>query len=275
MCPKVKKVNNKNMQSLFGEERTHHIGTALLVLLVVLSVFFVLKSVTEIKAAENLDTSPDNRPTITVSGEAEVEAVPDMGSFNFSVSATEDTVEEAQSIVTESTNDILSFLEEAGVEEEDIKTSGYNVYPRYDYTREVCTEFSCPPGERVLVGYEVSHTITVTVRDTEQAGALLSGVGSRGATNISSLQFEVDEDDALYREARQKAIAEAKAEAEALAEDLGVSLVRIVNFNENGNTPPMYYGRTMDLAQEDGAAPKIPTGENTFISRVQIVYEIQ
>jgi hypothetical protein len=108
---------------------------------------------------------------------------------------------------------------------------------------------------------------------------MLEAVASAGVTNVSGLTFTIDDRDALMREARQKAITEAKGKAEQLAKDLGVRLVRIVNFSENGGgQPPIYFSKDMAMGMggaEPESAPTVPAGENRFTSNVSITYEIR
>ena len=251
-------------------------------LLIILSIFFVILSVAAIRASGQIGSGqPGN--TITLSGEGEVLAVPDVAEFTFSVNETRDTTEEAQSVAAETSNAILAYLEEQDVEEEDIQTVNYNVYPRYEWRQQeiVCITYPCPqpPGEQVLIGYEVRQSVRVKVRDIEDAGGLLSGVGERGATNISGLQFTIDDEEALQREARQLAIEDAEDKAEALADDLDVRIVRIVSFSEGGSYPvyARAYGGEFadDVAIEESTVPQIPVGENSIVSNVTITYEIR
>ena len=252
---------------------------ALFALLVVATLFGVVGTIKVIGAGGDRIAEA----TISVSGTGEVTAIPDVATFTFSVMEEAKDVATAQTAAAEKTNAILAFLEDEGIEDADIKTTGYNVYPRYDYVqREIqCITYPCvqPGGEQVLRGYQVTQSVTVTVRETDEAGTLLSGVGSRGATNVSGLSFTIDDEDALVREARQKAINDAKEKAERLADDLDVRLVRIVSFNESGGD---YYPRYDYAYAEDamatkagGVSPEIPVGENTITRTVHIVYEIR
>jgi uncharacterized protein YggE len=219
--------------------------------------------------------------TISVSGEGEVLAVPDIGQFSFSVNAEGETAAAAQEASGTKINDIMAYLREAGIEERDIKTRNDNLYPRYRYEQRICPPNSfCPAGERVQDGFEVTQSVTVKVRETDKAGAIIAGVGERGATNISSLSFTIDDTDAVVAEARAKAIADAKAEAQVLANQLGVRLGRIVSFNEGGNFPQPYNSRmdVMEAASMDASGfggAELPMGEETTTARVQIVYEIE
>jgi len=218
--------------------------------------------------------------TIVVSGEGEVFAVPDIATFSLSVIEEAKEVEDAQTEATRKANEIIAYLKSVGVEERDIKTTNYNVYPRYEYRETSGSGIVRPGGERVLVGFEVSQSLTVKVRDTEKAGEILSGVGARGVSDISGLSFTIDDEDELKAEAREMAINDAKEKAEALARDLGVDLIRIVGFNEGGDYYPMpLYARaeslTFDSAGGGAVAPDLPVGENKIISNVTITYEIR
>lgn len=232
-----------------------------------------------LKQAKYMHTGP---VTVSVVGEGEVFAKPDIATFTFSVRAEGDDATAAQEQSATAMNEILGYLEEAGIEEKDIRTQYYNLNPRYEYTQSICTrEGYCPPGERVLRGYEVNQSVQVKVRDTATAGELISGVGSRGATDVSGLSFTIDDEESLKAEAREAAIANAKEKADALADDLGVRIVRIANFwEEQGYPQPYGYGGDMmerAAVNDDGAmsAPSVPTGENTITSRVNIVYEVK
>lgn len=231
-----------------------------------------------VKQARYMHTGP---VVINVRGEGEVFARPDVATFNFSVIAEGEDAVSAQNESAERVNEIMSYLETSGIEETDIKTAYYNLNPRYEYTESVCTNRGyCPPGERVLLGYEVNQTIEVKVRETDRAGEFITGVGERGATNVSGLQFTIDDESTLMSEAREAAIADAQEKAERLASELGVRIVRMAGFYEEQGGYPMYYGRGDDAMMEQAVInkatePSIPTGENTVMSWVNISYEVR
>lgn len=216
---------------------------------------------------------------ITVTGEAEITARPDIGSFSFGVRGEGADAATAQTESATAINEILAFLEASGVAEVDIATENYALNPRYQWVERPCTaEGFCPGGERVINGYEASQTVTVKVRDLEQSGALISGVGERGATNVSSLQFTIDDPATLEAEARSAAIADAEAKAETLAKDLGVQIVKMTNFYEEqggGRYPDPYMMARSEMAMDTAVAPEIPTGEDTLTKRVNITYEVK
>ncbi|MDP3645849.1 MAG: SIMPL domain-containing protein [bacterium] len=248
----------------------------------VLALFLLAATFAEFKGIRFIGSGVNATNVISVSGEGEVFAVPDMATFSVTVQEEAKEVKDAQDTATKKNNDIIAYLKGAGVDEKDIQTTDYNVYPQYDYANATCSGGYCPPGKQTLRGFQVSQTLTVKVRDTKKAGDLLSGVGSRGASQVSGLNFTIDDQDALEAEARDKAITDAKEKAEVLAKSLGVTIVRVVGFSEGGYGGPIYYAKAtmaMDEGGRGGAlsapSPEIATGQNKITSNVEVTYEIR
>lgn len=245
-------------------------------LLAIVTIFFIILSINEIREGAYIGQPENVQNTIAVVGTGEATAIPDSVRFTVGVTHEADTVETAQTQSSETINEIINYLTEADVAEEDIKTINYNISPRYEYYE---AEFSRPGGQRQLVGYEVSQTLEVTVAGTEQAGDLLSGVGSRGADTVSSLQFVVEDEESVQREARVNAILDARKNAKELASALGVNLVEVVGYNDMGGASPYYRMESAAYADDAGmggsVSPQIPTGENRVETRVQVIYRIK
>ena len=272
---------DNDAQSVMHYMRHDKIKGSIVLVLLLLALFLFVKTVGEIKSYRFIGGGVPVTNTITVSGVGEVFAVPDIGSFSFSVSEEKVTVKEAQSEATRKINVALGLLRGANVEDRDIKTTAYNIYPQYTYIREICKPgFPCGGGKRELTGYNVSQTISVKIRDIDKAGEILAEIGSVGVTNVSGLNFTIDDEDELKRDARREAIDDARTKAKQLARDLGVKLIRVVSFSEGGGGP-IYRG--FDFAVAESAvfgvggleAPEIPVGENKITSNVSITYEIQ
>jgi uncharacterized protein YggE len=218
--------------------------------------------------------------TINVTGTGEVTAKPDVAQFSFSVRGEGADSSAAQTASAEKINAITAYLKANGIEEKDVKTEGYTLNPKFKYEQKPCLFGSyCPSGEQIADGFEVYQSITVKVRAIDTAGTLLAGVGEKGATDISGLNFTVDNDDAVKTEARKLAIKDAQAQAEVLAESLGVKIVKMVSYNEDSPISPMYEGGMMDMAMsakvESAPTPEVPVGESKTVSNVTITYEIK
>ncbi len=262
----------------FNREHNSNFTKALTVLAVAGTAFLVVLTFNELKRGSYIGQTNDVQNTISVSGTGEATAVPNSARFTVEVQHEAEAVTEAQNQSTEAINEIINYLQDAGVQEENIKTTDYNISPQYEY-EEADGEVRRPPsGERQLAGYEVSQRLEVTTDDTDQAGELLSGVGERGADSVSSLSFVVDDENALQRTARLNAIADARENARQLAQALGVELTGVVGYSQSGGARPLQYERaemTADDADGGSASPQVPTGENRLETQVEVVYEIR
>lgn len=261
------------------------------VLIAVLIAFVAVLTINALKENKYIGGGISSANVISVSGEGEAFAVPDIAEFSFDVVAEANTLVPAQEEVTTKMNTIIAYLKEQGIEERDIKTTNYSSNPRYEWRDATATYSSgatdavmmYPPypgnSNQVLVGYEVRHSISVKVRDTDLAGTIVTGVSELGVTNMYGPNFTVDDQDELMREARKDAIHDAEEKAEELAHDLDVKLVRIVSFSENGGGYYPMYARMEGGVAYDSAevkvAPEIPEGENKVNAYVTITYEIR
>ncbi|MFO0718673.1 MAG: SIMPL domain-containing protein [Candidatus Paceibacterota bacterium] len=264
-----------NENTVMGK-RMINLASVLAIFLIVILGIHIVKS---LGSSGHKGGYGETKNTIVVAGKGEVIAIPDIATINFSVVEQATTVSEAQNKATAKMNKALDTLKGLGVEEKDVKTIDYSAYPRYEYLSQVCTMYSCPPsGTQKLIGYEVRQSIMVKIRNIADAGKILGNIGETGVSDISGLNFTVDDQDAKVREARKSAIDDAKEQAKQLAKDLGVRLGDIVSFNESGNYPmPMYAVKDMAMGMGGSAesAPQLPAGESKITSNVTIVYEIK
>ncbi len=255
------------------------LGYAAVAAVVFLALFLLVKTLDVLAyGIGRSDMYPTN--TITVDGTGEATAIPDIATISYSVTEKGATVGEAQTKATKKMDAALAFLKDAGVEEKDTKTTGYNVYPEYEYAQP-CYYDGCPEyaGSPRIIGYQVSQSVEVKVRDTEKAGEILQGLGDTGVQNIYGPNFTVDDEDAARAEAREMAIAEAREKAKALAKQLGVRLGDVVSFYENSGAYPYYgegFGGAMDAAMtKEAPAPNLPTGEQETSVTHSISYELK
>lgn len=245
--------------------------------LILLAVFLGARSITEILKWDSVgDEAPLN--TITVTGRGEEFQVADVATFSFAVNEEAKSVSEAQKKATDKANAAIKYLKDEGIEDKDIKTSNYSAGPKREY--RPCTAFSCPVNG-IIVGYEVNQTIMVKVRDIEKAGTLLTGIVATGATNVSDLNFVIDDEEEVKEKAREKAIEDAKEKAKTLAKKLDVDLEEITSYFENND--PIFYGREMNSskdmamggAMQSNTAPSLPAGENKVVVNISVTYRIK
>jgi hypothetical protein len=159
---------------------------------------------------------------------------------------------------------VIDKLTGLGVAEDDMQTRNFNMHARYD-----------EKGQQV-VGYNVSNTVTVTIRNLEQAGTLLDSVVQVGANRIYGINFSVDDPSALLEQARNEAIANARAKAEQLAQQSGASVGEVLVITENiGAQPPMpVTGRGGAMEEAQSSVP-VQAGTQEFSAGVQVTFALR
>ena len=240
--------------------------TALRVLigLLVVSAVFVVVSINQ-----KLNTAATTN-TVSFSGEGKVLAKSDVAVIDFSIVTEAATSKAAQDANSEKSNNVTDFLKKQKIEDKDIKTTSYSIYPQYEYPRY--------GGVPKIKGYQVNQTIEIKVRDLGSVSSILDGVVTAGANQIGNLNFKIDDPEKLKEQARELAINDAKDKANALKSQLGIKLGRIVNFSEGvmGYPVPMYETSMLGKGGGvDGGGPSVPSGENEITVDVTITYQIK
>ena len=242
------------------------------ILFITLTVFIVVNIQNTIKEGKYISQNVETRNTITVSETGEVYIKPDIALTTFSVTTEAKTVSIAMSENVEKMNAIIKSVKDEGVESKDLKTINFNIYPRYEWIKEEC-DYPCPSGKRVLVGYEVHQSLNVKIRDIDNVSSVIQNATNAGASQVGDLRFTIDDQDAINKQAREQAINKAKDKAKELASQLGVSLVKIIDFNEYGADQLRYGFEKMDSSMGGGEL-EIEVGENKVTITVSITYEI-
>lgn len=220
-------------------------------------------------------------PAFSVTGEGKVAAVPDIAQFSFSIiSQGGKDINSLQKDNTTKANAVISFLKKEGIDEEDIKTSQYSINPRYNFNQPRALSGDGPNDE--IIGYTISQSVEVKIKDFAKIGDVLNGAVEAGANSISSFHFTFDDPIALTNEARVEAIAEAKRKAKLVASAGGFRIGRLLSIEEGGFYPYDNYnskanfGVAYDSAESVRAlAPSIEPGSEELIVNVTLRYEIK
>lgn len=219
---------------------------------------------------------------ININGEGKVATKPDIALFNASIVTEAKKIKDTQDENGRKSEAVTKFLKEKGVEEKDIKTIGYSIYPQYQYYDALpCYVPPCPaPRQPEIISYQVRHTLEIKVRDLNKVDELLEGIVSKGANEVGSVSFTIDEPENVKVEARKKAIENAQEKAEMLAKNLGVGLGKVVTFSESfGGYPVMessarFYG-VGGAGMGGGYTSGVQTGEQEVVANVNITYELR
>jgi len=203
---------------------------------------------------------------ISVSGTGEVTGTPDTVTVDVGVSVLGETVAEAAAQAAEKATAIIDSLTANGVDEDDITTTEYSIWPEYDYRGNT---------ER-LVGYRVSNIVRAKIRDVTEAGDVLDAAVAAGGddTRVNSLQFSIEDDAKLVEAARQAAWDDAEAKADQLAQLSGQTLGKATSITETVSRPPVpIQYAAADVAGEQAATP-IEPGTATVTISLQVVFDL-
>lgn len=204
-------------------------------------------------------------------GEAEIEVVPDVAEVSLGINIQRNTVAQAQEEANQVTAAIFAQMKSLGIDDQDIKTSNYSIFPNYDYSS----------GSNRINGYAVNSTLTVKVKDFDKLNSVIDLATANGANQVGGIQFTLSEDKEkeLKKQARQEAIEDAQASAEELARLSGVRLGKVVDVTESqvGGGPVPMLGRAEMMVAKDAAQPATPTtvepGSTTYQYSVTLSYE--
>jgi uncharacterized protein YggE len=208
---------------------------------------------------------------IWVNGEGKVTAAPDTAVLTLGIQAQELTVAEARDKAAEAMTAVKNALTDAGIDDKDIQTQYFSI--------QQVTRWDDDKQQETVIGYQVTNTVTVKVRDLNKTPAVIDGVTAAGGdlTRISSIAFTIDDPTTYYEQARVKAVADAAAKAKKLADTAGVKLGKATYISESSYIPSPIY-RDVATATEGVPAPTPTTpvspGEMDITVNVQMGYAI-
>lgn len=252
---------NEGFWPSWGESK---LFTVLLAILMVYGIVFLLVEIRKtVEETDHVGFADQVAPTITVTGEGEASAAPDLREVDLTTSVEAATASAAQDANSEQMSSLVAKLKELGIEEKDLQTAGYSVHPVYDYD----------VSPAAITGYEARQTLTVTIRNKDLVSSVLTIAGDLEVAYIGDVRLSIEDTTEVKTEAREEALREARQQALAIAQAMGAELGSVVSYYESeGYTP--YYSRSV-YDQAEGAAPEVPEGENEVTVSVTVTFAIE
>lgn len=218
----------------------------------------------------NFASLPENTPQqLVVSGSGKIYSKPDIASINIGVKTDGKKSNDVVNENNQKMNSIISAVKGLGVDEKDIQTTSYSLYPQYNYTEK---------EGRVFQGYTLNQQITVKIRDFTKISDVLDKATSNGANNIGDVSFSIENPENVKAQARQKAIDDAKQKAKDIASASGL-YIKLVNISEgsSGYYAPTTYAKEISSygAGLSSIAPDIQTGQEEVSVNVSLTYRIK
>ena len=218
-------------------------------------------------APEAQQRTGDERPNITVSGDGEVRAEPDMAVATVGVTAISQSPQDAMDQVSQRLADVIASARTLGVEERDIQTTGLSLQPNYRPRAR-------PEDPQEIDSYRASNSVSITIRDLSRAGAVLDAASRAGANVIGGLRFGLSNTDALRQQALAAAVRDAASKARAIATAAGVNISGVISITEDSFAPQPVARAAPALAQADAVPPPVEPGELIIRARVRASYGI-
>jgi uncharacterized protein YggE len=203
------------------------------------------------------------KDSVTASGSGTVHAAPDEADMTFGVTTSNANAKAALNGASKAASELSAALEKAGIAKEDIQTQNVSVYPDY------ANNSSRP----TITGYTASISVQATVRDIGKLGDVINAANSAGSDSISGPSFTISDDSALYGQAIEKAVADARKRAEAMAKAAGKTVGTVLSISEApvAVSPGPFY----DVARAAQASVPISLGQLDVTANVTVVYELK
>jgi len=203
---------------------------------------------------------------VTASGSGKVPGSPDEASMSFGVTRNASSAKSALAQVSAIATKITAALVKSGIADADVRTANLSVYPNYGNG-----------AKPTVTGYQASLSVEAKIRDIGTLGDVINAANSAGADNISGPSFTISEDSKYTVEAIEKAVADARKNAEAMAKAAGKSVGDVISISDSGvSVPPgpIYYDSTAMSAKSAGAVPISP-GQLDVSANVTVVFELK
>ena len=208
---------------------------------------------------------------INVSGSGRATAAPDVAYLTVGVESRNEDAAAAVADSTERMTAVMAALEAQGIPAEDIQTVVYQMY-----LEQVPDSRPMPAqqGEgQMTERYVVINQVRVTLRDLDGVGDVLQEALAAGANRVADIAFAVEDTTALRREARDAAIADARAKADQLAAGLGAVVGAVHSVSEYGGAEPVYAMREVYGMGGGGGVP-VSSGELAVSVEIQVSFLI-
>jgi uncharacterized protein len=230
--------------------------TRLRYVLLISGVLLVAAAIAGVALPSKGRAASSSSTTITVTGNGTTNATPDKASFDFGVHATAPTATDALNQDNAAAQKIIDALKNAGISASDIQTTEVSLYPESHHGH--------------ITGYHASNSVNAT-SGIKDAGDLVDAAVGAGANNVDGPNLSISDQKSQYEQALKLAVADAKAQAQAIADGAGLTLGGVMHVRNDGSTPePYVHGYALaDLA---AAQTPIEAGSQQIQASVTVTY---
>lgn len=179
-----------------------------------------------------------NEKVITVSGTGKVTTSPDTVIISVAVETENTDSQKAQKENADKMSQCINALKSIGITDSEMKTTGYSMY---SYKSGSDSIFG---GDKTI--YHVRNTVQIKTSQIDLAGKIIDTATSNGANNVNSVRFTLSDEKSqeMREQALKAAVAQARADADAVASAMGISIVGVYYVNVDSSYTPMVYAET-------------------------------
>jgi len=233
-------------------DKKFDLSNRLYIPLLVIGIALLALFITSAYAAYNTATGYYPRE-ITVSAQGKAYIKPDIAVVNLGLTTEGKKSEDVVNENNDKMNTITKELKALGIEDKDIKTTNYNLYPKHNWVE----------GKGDFIdGYTLTQQLELKIRDFDKVGQVLQKATSLGANTIDQVQFTIEDPEKVKGEAMKEAVAKAKEKAQNIADASGLKLGKLVNvYEDNYSSPTPSYNAAENATGKGGGETSIPTPE--------------
>jgi uncharacterized protein YggE len=212
-------------------------------------------------------------PSVTTTGTASVEVVPDIATIMLGVVTERPKAADAARENAVAVQAVVAEIKAQGIEPKDIKTRSVALTPVYDEVRDNDGRST----RRVLRGYSARNELAVRIRQIGAVGDLVARWIDRGANRLESIEFDAEGKDVKYEALRIDAVRDALRKAQSYASGLGIKLGRVLAIAPptTGFVPSPPSVALARAATQDGpVAVPVEPGVQTLRTDVQVSWEL-
>ena len=205
-------------------------------------------------------------PQISVSGEGKVKITPDQVVINVGFQNTGKDAKEVKNLNDEVVDKVIKFLKKSGIPATDYKTNNVSLYKNYDY-------------EKKKYNFQASQSLTILLKDLSKYDDVMMGLNDAGVNSINGVEFKSSKIEDYEREARKKAMLDAKQKAQDYVSVLGQKVGKALLITDNSQAyipQPMYKGNMMAMAADSGGQREtLAVGELEIITNVSVTFALE
>jgi len=204
-------------------------------------------------------------PQISVTGEGKIKIVPDQAVVTVGFQNSGKDAKEVKSLNDEVVDKVIKFLKKSGIPASDYKTNNVSLYKNYDY-------------EKKKYNFQANQTLSITLKDLSKYDEIMMGLNDAGVNSIQGVEFKSSKMEEFEKEARKKAILDAKQKAQDYVSVLGQKIGKALLITDNSQAyipQPMYKSNRMALAADGNQQETLAVGEMEINTNVSVTFALE